>query len=488
MSDPGPVLAVAAGLVLLAVLASKVSARLGVPALLLFLVLGMLAGSDGLGGIGFTDYQLAQSLGVVALAFILFSGGLDTAWDDIRPVLGQGVALATIGVAVTALIAGSVAAWVFGFSLTTGLLVGAIMSSTDAAAVFSVLRSHGVSLRGRLRPLLELESGSNDAMAAFLTIGLLSLLEDPSASTIDLLGLLGQQMAVGGVAGYGLARLAIVALNRLRLEYDGLYPVVTVALVVFTYGTTTLLGGSGFLAIYVAGLVMGQARFVHKASLTRFHDAIAWFAQISMFLLLGLLVFPSDLIELGPRALLVSVVLILLARPAGVFLSLPTRRLRLADKALISWVGLRGAAPIILATFPLVEDAAAAEDIFNIVFFVVLTSVLVQGTTVRLAARRLDVAAPQADTPSPPLEFDLGDDAEMDLHQLRVVDGAPATGRRLVQIDLSPGTLVVLVSRNGEHIVPQGQTTLRPDDVVLVLAPDDALDQTRQLLEIPAQA
>jgi len=321
---------------LLAVLASKVSARLGVPALLLFLVLGMLAGSDGLGGISFTDYQLAQSLGVVALAFILFSGCLDTAWDDIRPVLGQGVALATIGVAVTALIAGSVAAWVFGFSLTTGLLVGAIMSSTDAAAVFSVLRSHGVSLRGRLRPLLELESGSNDAMAAFLTIGLLSLLEDPSASTIDLLGLLGQQMAVGGVAGYGLARLAIVALNRLRLEYDGLYPVVTVALVVFTYGTTTLLGGSGFLAVYVAGLVMGQARFVHKASLTRFHDAIAWFAQISMFLLLGLLVFPSDLIELGPRALLVSVVLILLARPAGVFLSLPTRRLRLADKVLIS--------------------------------------------------------------------------------------------------------------------------------------------------------
>jgi cell volume regulation protein A len=325
-------------------------------------------------------------------------------------------------------------------------------------------------------------------MAAFLTIGLLSLLDDPSASTIDLLGLLGQQMAVGGVAGYGLARLAIVALNRLRLEYDGLYPVVTVALVVFTYGTTTLLGGSGFLAVYVAGLVMGQARFVHKASLTRFHDAIAWFAQISMFLLLGLLVFPSDLVELGPRALLVSVVLILLARPAGVFLSLPTRRLRLADKALISWVGLRGAAPIILATFPLVEDAAAAEDIFNIVFFVVLTSVLVQGTTVRLAARRLDVAAPQADTPSPPLEFDLGDDAEMDLHQLRVVDGAPAAGRRLVQINLPPGTLVVLVSRNGEHIVPQGQTTLRPDDVVLVLAPDDALDQTRQLLEIPAQA
>jgi cell volume regulation protein A len=488
VSDPGPVLAVAAGLVLLAVLVSKVSARLGVPSLLLFLVLGMLAGSDGLGGIDFTDYQLAQSLGVVALAFILFSGGLDTDWDDIRPVFGQGVALATVGVAVTALIAGSVAAWVFGFSLTTGLLIGAIVSSTDAAAVFSVLRSHGVSLRGRLRPLLELESGSNDPMAVFLTIGLVRLLDDPSASTIDLLGLLGQQMAVGGVVGYGLARLAIVALNRLQLEYDGLYPVVTVALVVFTYGTTTLLGGSGFLAVYVAGLVMGRARFVHKASLTRFHDAIAWFAQISMFLLLGLLVFPSDLVEVAPRALLVSVVLILLARPAGVFLSLPTRRLRLADKALISWVGLRGALPIILATFPLVEDVAAAEDIFNIVFFVVLTSVLLQGTTVPLAARRLGVAAPRADTPSPPLEFVLGANAEVDLHQFRVVDGAPAAGRRLVQINLPPGTLVVLISRNGEHIVPQGQTTLRPDDLVLVLAPDDALDQTGQLLEKPAQA
>ena len=471
----------------MAVLASKVSARLGVPALLLFLVLGMLAGSDGLGGIDFSDYQLAQSLGVVALAFILFSGGLDTDWDDIRPVFGQGVALATVGVAVTALIAGSVAAWVFGFSLTTGLLIGAIVSPTDAAAVFSVLRSRGVSLRGQLRPLLELESGSNDPMAVLLTIGLIRLLDDPSASPIELLGLFGQQMAVGGVVGYGLARLAIVALNRLQLEYDGLYPVFTVALVVFTYGTTTLLGGSGFLAVYVAGLVLGRARFVHKASLTRFHDAIAWFAQISMFLLLGLLVFPSELVEVGPRALLISVVLILLARPAGVFLSLPTRRLRLADKALISWVGLRGALPIILAIFPLVEGIAGAEDIFNIVFFVVLTSVLVQGTTVPLAARRLGVAAPQADTPSPPLEF-VGGESDVNLHQLHVVDGAPAAGRRLVQISLPPGTLVVLVSRNGEHIVPQGQTTLHPEDLVLVLAPDDALDRIRELLEKPAQA
>ncbi|MGH9230616.1 MAG: potassium/proton antiporter [Acidimicrobiales bacterium] len=487
MSDPAPALAVAAGLVLLAVLASKVSARLGVPALLLFLVLGMLAGSDGPGGIDFTDYELAQSLGVVALAFILWSGGLDTNWDDIRPVFGQGVALATVGVAVTALIAGAVAAWVFGFSLTTGLLIGAIVSSTDAAAVFSVLRSRGVSLRGRLRPLLELESGSNDPMAVFLTIGLIRLLDDPSTSPVELLGLLGQQMAVGGVVGYGLARLAIVALNRLQLEYDGLYPVVTVALVVFIFGTTTLLGGSGFLAVYVAGLVMGRVRFVHKASLTRVHDAIAWLAQISMFLLLGLLVFPSDLVEVGPRALLVSVVLILVARPAGVFLSLPTRRLRLADKALISWVGLRGALPIILATFPLVEGIAAAEDIFNIVFFVVLTSVLVQGTTVAGAARRLGVAAPQADTPSPALEFVHGG-SDVDLHQLRVVDGAPAAGQRLVQINLPPGALVVLVSRSGEHIVPQGQTTLRPDDLVLLLAPDDALDETRQLLEKPAQA
>lgn len=487
MSNPGLVLAVAAGLVLLAVLASKVSARLGVPALLLFLALGMLAGSDGIGGIAFEDFELSQSLGVVALAFILFAGGLDTAWDDIRPVLGQGVALATVGVVVTALVAGSVAMWVFGFSLTTALLLGAIMSSTDAAAVFSVLRTQGVSLRGRLRPLLELESGSNDPMAVFLTIGLISLLDDPSASAIDLVVLLVQQMAVGAVVGYALARLAIEALNRLQLEYDGLYPVVTVALVVFTYGTTTLLGGSGFLAVYIAGLIMAQARFVHKASLTRFHDALAWFAQISMFLLLGLLVFPSDVIEVAPQALLISGVLILVARPAAVFLTMPTRRFRLADKTLISWVGLRGAAPIILATFPLVEGVAAAEDIFNIVFFVVLTSVLVQGTTVPLAARRLGCAAPQPDTPSPPLEYVPTNDTEVDLHQLRVTNGAPAAGQRLVQLNLPPGTLVVLVTRNGEHIVPQGQTTLQPDDLVLVLAPDEALDQTRQLIEKPAQ-
>ncbi|MEW6475348.1 MAG: potassium/proton antiporter, partial [Actinomycetota bacterium] len=315
MPEAEPLLAAAAALILVGVLASKISTHLGVPALLLFLGVGMLAGSDGVGGIHFEDFQLAQSVGIVALAFILFAGGLSTGWAEVRPVLAPGVALATVGVVVTALVAGGIAAWALDLSATTGFLLGAIISSTDAAAVFSVLRSRNVSLRGEIRPLLELESGSNDPMAVFLTVGFLELLTDPGRSVLSLMPLFAQQMAVGAVLGYLLARGTVVAINRLRLEYEGLYPVVTLAVVVLTYGITALLGGSGFLAVYVAGIVMGNREFLHKKSLMRFHDAIAWLSQISMFLVLGLLVFPSELPAVAGRALLVAAALVLVARP-----------------------------------------------------------------------------------------------------------------------------------------------------------------------------
>nr|MBA3715657.1 potassium/proton antiporter [Pyrinomonadaceae bacterium] len=300
-------------LLLLSILASKASGRLGVPALLLFLAVGMLAGSEGPGGIPFDDAYAAQFLGVVALVFILFAGGLDTAWEDVRPVFGKAVALSTVGVLVTAALVGLFAWGVLGFSPLAGLLLGAIVSSTDAAAVFAVLRARSVGLKGEIKPLLELESGSNDPMAVFLTAGLTGLLVNQNSSVIGLIPMFFQQMALGTALGYGLGRGMVFVINRMRLEYEGLYPVFTLALVVLTYGATASLGGNGFLAVYIAGLVMGNNDFIHKQSLIRFHDGLAWLMQIAMFLTLGLLVFPSRLVPIVGVGLLVALFLMFVA-------------------------------------------------------------------------------------------------------------------------------------------------------------------------------
>jgi cell volume regulation protein A len=482
MGDAGGVMAAAAGLVLLGVVASKVSARLGVPALLLFLMLGMLAGSEGVGGIAFADFETAQTVGVVALAVILFAGGLDTEWSTVRPVVGRGVLLATLGVLMTAAVAGVFAAWILGVSLTVGLLLGAIISSTDAAAVFSVLRSRSVGLKGQLRPLIELESGSNDPMAVFLTLGFLELLTDDSTAVVDLVPIFVAQMAVGGLIGFGVAKGAVVAINRVRLEYEGLYPVVLIALVLLIYGATATLGGSGFLAVYVAGLVMGNARFLHKKSLVRFADGLAWLMQIAMFLVLGLLVFPSDVVSVAGRALLVSLVLIFLARPLATGTLLLLTRFGVRETAMVSWVGLRGAVPIILATFPLVEGVPQGDLIFNVVFFTVLTSVLLQGTTVPLMARWLRVDAPLEQRPAYLFDIVGPGGGEADLHEITVADGSPAANNQIVDLRLPDGALIVLISRNGEFVVPKGSTVLRSGDTVLVLAAGQALTDAQALI------
>lgn len=475
-------LLIAGVLLLCAVVASKASSRLGIPALLLFLGLGMLAGSDGPGGIALDDYELVRSLGVVALAFILFGGGLDTNWDDVRPVLVPGIALATVGVAVTALVVGLVAMAVFDLSLTGGILLGAIVSSTDAAAVFSVLRSRGVGLRGRLRPLLELESGSNDPMAVFLTVATIELLTEPDVTVVELLPIFVKQMALGLVFGYAIARGAVFAINRLRLGYDGLYSVLSVAVVVLTYGVTAVLGGSGFLAVYVAGLTMSTRQYLHKRSLVHFHDAVSWLMQIAMFLALGLLVFPTDLVDVAGRALLMSAVLILVARPAAVLLTLLPLRFGARDSLLVSWVGLRGAVPIILATFPLVEGLPQSDVVFNTVFFITITSVLVQGTTISIAARLLGVAAPVS-TPTPPIADVVRRDAPgSDLVEMTITGTSTAIGRQIVELGLPDGVLIVTLTRDDALIVPQGGTVLEPGDQLLVLADPSAAADTIQLL------
>ncbi|HEU4684562.1 MAG TPA: potassium/proton antiporter [Nitrospira sp.] len=386
----------AALLLLLSVLGSLASARAGVPALILFLVIGMLAGSDGPGGIQF-DYPWAvQSLGVIALSFILFSGGIDTDWQRARFIVWRALPLATIGVALTAVLVGWFATVVLGFSWLEGLLLGAIVSSTDAAAVFGILRSGGITLRGSLRELLELESGSNDPMAVLLTIGIIGLLQGSMQSWGELTLFFLVQMAVGTVMGYGLGRVIVAVMDRIRLENGGLYSVLSVALVLLTYSLTAALGGSGFLAVYLTGIYMGNAKFRHKRALKQFHEGLAWLMQIIMFLTLGLQVFPSRLVPVLGAGLLLSVFLMVIARPLATFSVLLPTGMPFKEQGLVAWVGLRGAVPIILATFPLVSKLPQADLFFHLVFFIVLTSVLLQGTSIPLVARWLRVERSEA--------------------------------------------------------------------------------------------
>ncbi len=390
-------------LLLLSIISSKASSKLGIPALLLFLTVGMLAGSEAIGGIEFDDPVLAKSIGDLALTLILFAGGLDTQWQQIRPVLWKGLTLSTVGVVLTMLLLGSFAWFVLGsfssFDIGTkgitwleGLLLGAIVSSTDAAAVFSTLRSSNLALKGDLQPLLELESGSNDPMAVLLTTSLIGIMTTADASIINLGISLIQQLVVGSALGYGFGLGSVWIVNHLRLGTQGLYPDATLALALLTFGVTSIFGGNGFLAVYITGLVLGNRRLVNREIILSFHDGLAWLMQITMFLVLGLLVFPSRLLPIAGVAVAMSLFLMFVARPLSVFLSLAFTRVSFREKLFISWVGLRGSVPIILATFPLMAGIAQADRVFNVVFFLVLTSVLIQGLSLAPVARWLGLA------------------------------------------------------------------------------------------------
>lgn len=466
----------AAVLLLASVLMSKIADRFGIPALLVFLILGMLAGSEGPGGIYFDDPALAQFISVIALVLILFSGGLDTDWDQVRPVAKDSWLLATLGVLITALITGAFASRVLGISLLEGLLLGSIVSSTDAAAVFSVLRSKGISLKGPLKPLLELESGSNDPMAIFLTVGLIQLMTQPGLSLWSLIGLFFRQMFVGAVVGYGMGRVIRWLINRIRLGYEGLYPVLTLALVLLTFGLTALLGGSGFLAVYLAGIVLGHQDFIHQRSLSRFHDGLAWIMQIAMFLTLGLLVFPSRLLPTSGLALLVAAVLMGIARPASVFIALLPSTLGWREKVFVSWVGLRGAAPIILATFPLLAGLPQAELIFNVIFFIVLTSVLLQGTSIPLAARRLGVEAPILPKRTYPIEYTPMGGFKSELQEISIPVGSKVVGKAIFELQLPDDFLIILVARDNDFIIAYGGLVLQAGDTLLVLSEKASLE------------
>ncbi|OPX64884.1 MULTISPECIES: potassium/proton antiporter [unclassified Methanoregula] len=475
------ILAGAAVLILVSIIANKVSGRLGLPALLIFIIVGMLAGSEGPGGIFFDNAQAAQSIGVVGLALILFSGGLDTRWTEVKPVFKKGLALSTAGVALTALIVSIAADLLLGFTPLEGFLLGAIVSSTDAAAVFSILRSRRASLKGRLRPLLEFESGSNDPMAIFLTIGAVSLIMVPGTSFFSLVPLFIQQMAVGGLFGYGMGRAAAWLINAVRLEYEGLYAVLTLACAIFIYSTTVIVGGNGFLAAYIAGLVIGNAAIVHRTSLIRFHEGIAWLMQIALFLTLGLFVFPSGLMPVILPGIILAFVLIFIARPVAVYLALMPWRMERNEKLMISWVGLRGAAPIVLATFPLLSGVPESQTIFNMVFFMVIASAILHGTSIPFVARVLGLSAPLPKKSRFGMEPDPDWNGNSELIELVIPPASPAAGKQVVHTGLPAGTLIILVARGDDQFSPRGSTVLVEGDSLLILTPPGNADQVRTI-------
>jgi potassium/hydrogen antiporter len=468
-----------AGLLVISVLASKAAKQTGIPALLLFLLVGMLVGVQGPGQISLDNPHLVQSVGVVALVLILFSGGLDTSWEVVMPVLWSGLTLANLGVLISAAVMGVVSWLVLGYSPLEGMLLGAIISSTDAAAVFTVLRARGVNLKGNLEPLIEFESGSNDPMAVFLTVTLTGLVMGTGGPAYDLAPAFFWQMALGTLAGYAMGHVITWAVNKMRLGQEGLYPVLTLSLVLLTYSLTAVLGGNGYLAIYLAGIVMNGRNFVHKRSLMRFHDGLAWLMQIVMFITLGLQVLPSNLLPVVGTGLLMAAALIFVARPLSVFLSLALTRFSLREKLVVSWVGLRGAVPIVLATFPLLAGVPHAATIFNIVFFIVISSVLLQGMTIPQVASWLGVRSSEPSTFHYPHEFAPHVSASSRLIELTVADSSSARGRAIMDLGLPSGALVVSINRAEEALVPGGGTVLEAGDRVLVLSEEELMETVR---------
>ncbi len=464
------ILLVGSLLLFASIIAGKTSYRFGVPVLLLFLTIGMLAGSDGLGKIHFDDPQLAQFIGIVALNFILFSGGLDTNWTSVKPILKQGIVLSTLGVLLTAVTLGGFVFLVTDFTIYESLLLGSIVSSTDAAAVFSILRSKSLALKNNLRPTLELESGSNDPMAYVLTISFLTLVVNQDQSLISILPMFLIQMILGAVAGFGFGKLSKFIINRIKLDFEGLYPVLVIALMFLTFSATDFFGGNGFLAIYICAVYLGNQDIIHKKTILKMYDGLAWLMQIVLFLTLGLLVYPSEMIPFMGIGLLISLFLILVARPISVFISLIFFKMKLRRRFYISWVGLRGAVPIVFATYPLLAGIEKADMIFNIVFFISVTSVLFQGTTLSVVAKWLKVALPEKAKKLSDTELLLSENPKMIKREIQVAANSTAINKELVNLKIPADVFISLIQRDGKYIMPHGTTKIAENDILTILA------------------
>ncbi|MBL3658224.1 potassium/proton antiporter [Fulvivirga sediminis] len=467
------ILLVGSLLLLISIFAGKTSYKFGVPTLILFLTVGMLAGSDGVVGINFDNPHIAQFIGIVSLNFILFSGGLDTNWKTIKPVLKEGIMLSTLGVFLTAITIGLFVWWVTDFTIYESLLLGSIVSSTDAAAVFSILRSKSLSLKENLRPTLELESGSNDPMAYVLTISFLTLVQSPEKGLWSVIPMFFMQMILGAVAGFGFGRIIKWIINKIRLDFEGLYPVLVIVLMFITFSATDFAGGNGFLAIYISAVYLGNQDLIQKKTILKMFDGLAWLMQIVLFLTLGLLVFPSQISPVMGIGLLISAVLIFVARPLSVFISMSFFKMKLRRKFYISWVGLRGAVPIVFATYPLLAGVEKADMIFNLVFFISVTSVLIQGTSLGVVAKWLKVVSPEKVKEIAATERFVYDFPKNTMEEVEISGSSRVTGKKLVELGFPSNAIIAMIKRDDTYLIPRGTTELQEKDKLVILAENE---------------
>lgn len=469
------ILLVGSILLFISIIVGKTSYKFGVPVLLLFLSIGMIVGSDGIGNIHFDDPKIAQFIGVVSLNFILFSGGFDTSWTSVKPILKEGLVLSTLGVLLTALTLGTFVWSITDFTIYESLLLGSIVSSTDAAAVFSILRSKSLALKSNLRPTLELESGSNDPMAYVLTIAFLTLVVHQDQSIASIIPLFFQQMIIGAIGGFAFGKASKYIINNIKLDFEGLYPVLVIALMFITFSATDFFGGNGFLSIYICAVYLGNQKLIHKKAIIKFYDGFAWLMQIVLFLTLGLLVFPSQIVPYMGIGLLISLFLIVVARPVSVFISLIFFKMNIRRRVYISWVGLRGAAPIVFATYPLLAGIDKANMIFNIVFFISVTSILIQGTTLSIVAKWLGVALPEESKKITDIEQFVLDLPKSSLKEFEVLPEFYAVDKRIVDLDFPQSAFIIMIKRKELFIRPGGSTVIQADDILVVLAdrPED---------------
>ncbi len=474
MGHEGSLILVAGLLLALGLAASLLAGRLRIPGLVLFLGVGMLVGSDGLGLIDFTDYRLARTIGIIALALILFEGGLAAGFQEIRPVLGSSLALATLGTMITAIVTGLAAYWLLDLTLLQGMLVGAIVSATDGAAIFALLR--GSTLKRRLARTLEGEAGMNDPVAVLLVLGFIEWIQHPGYGILDMGLLFVQQLGTGAVVGIAVGWLAVQAFRRAHLATGGLYPVASIAVVAIAFGFADVLHGSGFLAVYLAGLAMGSANLPARQTVHAFHDGLAWVAQLTMFLALGLLVFPHQLDDFALQGTLIAAVLVFLARPLAVLVATAFAPLGMTERLVLGWAGLRGAVPVVLATFPVIEGVEDSGDFFNIAFFAVLISTLLQGTTFEPLARWLGATTEEPALPRPLVEVGTIRQLGADVVEVPINDGDAAIGVRVRDLGLPRDALVNVLVRDDEALPPRGSTRLQAGDLLYIVARQSALD------------
>lgn len=429
----------------------------------------MLAGSEGPGGVEFDNHRIAFAVGSVCLALIIFDGGMRTSWKSVRPILPLGVSLSILGTFVTGAATGVFAHFALGLSWVEGLLLGAIVSSTDAAAVFSILRAKSLSLKGALKQTLEFEAGSNDPMAIFLTVGVLAFATAKASGALELGSMFLMQGVLGLVLGYVGGKASRWLINHIGIDYEGLYGVLLLGLVVIIFAATSALGGSGFLAVYVAGLSLGNSEMLHKGSIVRFIDGIAWIAQILVFLTLGLLSFPTHLLPLWKEGTLLSIFMMFIARPLSVLIAAPTAKIGKKERAFISWVGLRGAAPIILATLPWSAGIPKAEYLFNLVFFVVLTSVIAQGVSIPWLAKKLGITVPLREKRALELSAGMLPVGFVSI-EIEVKGESPAENQRVLDLGLPAGVLLTSLERSDRYLIPRGDTVLLRGDRIWGLA------------------